>query len=174
MATKKSVSAAPARKKAAAKKEIAAASKGKPARNAAPKTAPKAAPKPRYGDRIDKIVPVRHRLRGAPIAWMQIDPTLKKMIVNEIRIFVAQSKTKLKYKPPTGAEYAKIALWRHSAKISAAHARKLFAMKKAIVRAWRQCLNGVHSRRTRKYMAECERLGVAPGYLHGVDNWRAY
>lgn len=171
MATKKGLPSAATRKKAAATKSKAAASKGKVA---ARKTAPKTAPPSRYGDRIARLVPVRQRLRGAPLNWARVDPTLKRMIVDEIRIFVNKNKRPLKYKAPTGAEYAQIALWRHSAKISPAHARKLFAMKKAIVRAWRQCLNAVHSRRTRKYMAECERLGVAPGYLHGVDNYRTH
>jgi hypothetical protein len=171
MATKKGLSSAATSKKATATKSKAVASNGK---QAARKSAPNTTTKPRYGDRIAQLVPARQRLRGAPLNWVRVHPTLKCMIADEIRIFVNKNKRRLKYKPPTGEEYAKLALWRHSAKISPAHARKLFAMKKHIVRAWRQCLNAVHSRRTRKYMPECERLGIAPGYLHGVDNCRAY
>jgi hypothetical protein len=160
---------APKPKRAPPKPKPVAAPKAK----TAGKNLPKSPPTRRYDpQRIDRIVPASRREKGPSKPWRSFNVADKCRMVWEIRIFADQHKKQLKYKAPTGSEYAKLALLLFSAEIGEVRARQLFAAKADIVQSWRQCLNGVHSRRTIQYLHRCALAGVAPGYLHGVDNWR--
>ena len=142
----------------AAKVKRAQAKKARPAKG---KNAPKAAPKPRYDpQRIFDLVP-GHEIPAAPRDWSKFSEVERDSIVDHIRDFVKFRLKELKYKPPTGSEYALLMLLLHSAKIADTTARKLFAVKKVIVRRARQRRTKEIARRSLKIRIAQER-GLYP------------
>jgi hypothetical protein len=138
------------------------------------KTAPKAEPKPRYDpQRIFDLVPGRTP-PAAPRDWGEFSVGERDSIVDHIRDFVKYRLKELKYKPPTGSEYALLMLLLHSAKIAATTARKLFAVKKVIVRRARQRRTKEIARRSLK-IRTAQELGLYPK-LDGrrVQNYLAW
>jgi hypothetical protein len=144
-------------------KPLAKATRGqaKKACSAKGETAPKVEPKRRYDpQRILDLLP-GHTLPEAPRDWIDFPEGERDSIVDHIRDFVKFRLKELKYKPPTGSEYALLMLLLYSAKIADTTARKLFAKKKVIVRRARQCRTKEIARRSLE-IRKLQELGLYP------------
>lgn len=130
-----------------------------------------AVPKNRYGNsRALLVVPSRDRSRCKTLTpWAEVDELDRGIMWAEATRMTDSARKKLRYKAPTGREYADIMRLRFGVDLAPRTARQLFASKEAIVVRWRDCVRQQHSRRTKKYLARCAEQGVQPGALAGVD-----
>lgn len=130
-----------------------------------------AVPKDRYGkNRALRVVPSRDRSRRkTPTPWAEVEEVDRGIMWAEVTRLTNQARKKLRYKAPTGREYAEIMRLRFGVDLAPRTARQLFASKEAIVVRWRDCVRQQHSRRTKKYLERCAAQGVQPGSLAGVD-----